>query len=219
MNVNWHLSVEDSLLVLSALDNWRPFASTSAIQDRYDYLWRQLGGLVKTAQSHDNEVAIRLGPEFSHDCRNCLFLGRFLEWDTNAGRVNPEHYDLYMCRRRITEWLEHVELLARYGDEGPEYYCTSFNPASQATPQPSSLSPLREAYARYQKQLAVNQLPAPKLRTKLTHMVCPFCDQDMTRTQFLSHRIHGAFDPATLVDELEGTVKGCASHMERSHLP
>jgi len=217
--VNWHLSVEDSLLVLGALDNWRPFASTLATQDRYDYLWRQLGGLVKTAQANDNEVAAKLGPEFEHGCHNCLFLGRFLEWDTDAGQVNPKHYDLYLCRRQVTEHLVHVELLARYGDEGPQYLCTSFNPASYDGHLPSGFLPMREAYSRYQKHVTTNQLPTPKLLRKLVHVVCPFCDQTMTRTQFLSHRIHGAFDPATLVDELEGTVKGCASHMERSHLP
>ena len=219
MNVQWHLSVEDSLLVLGALDNWRPFASTSATQDRYDYLWRQLGSLVKNAQANNNEVAARLSPEFRHDCGICTFLGRFLEWDTNAGRVNPEHYDLYMCRRRVTAEIEHVELIARYGDEGPEYYCTSFNPATYTGTISSNLLPLAVAYARYCKLVETSDLPAPRVVQKIGYVTCQFCEQTLTRTQFLNHKIHGAFDPTTYVGSLERTVKGCASHMERSHLP
>jgi len=218
MNVNWHLSLEDSILVMAAVNNYRPLASPRS-QDRYDYLHRQLNALVRRAESERDDVADKLAPEFAHNCGNCYFLGRHLQWSTDTGLVNPEHYDLYVCRRQITEKLEHVELLARYGDEGPEYYCTLFNPATYKGTINSSLMPLAVAYARYCKLLETCEWPPVRKVQKIFHVTCPFCDQTMTRTQFLSHRIHGAFDPATLVDELEGTVKGCASHMERSHLP
>lgn len=51
-------------------------------------------------------------PTFTHDCAACQFLGKYKrsEWDDRA----PD--DLYYCPK-----TDGGTVLARYGDDGPEY--------------------------------------------------------------------------------------------------
>lgn len=44
-------------------------------------------------------------PKFQHDCPNCSFLGHF------------RGHDLYWCQEQRGLWT----VIARYGDDGPEY--------------------------------------------------------------------------------------------------
>ena len=41
-----------------------------------------------------------MSPKYKHDCESCRFLGTFFE------------FDVYLC---------HQSIIARYGDDGPEY--------------------------------------------------------------------------------------------------
>lgn len=61
-------------------------------------------------------------PEYKHDCSKCTFLGKF------------EEYDLYYCDKSLPT------LIARYGDEGPQY-------SSCPVSMDSGLKPLRAAKA------------------------------------------------------------------------
>jgi len=56
------------------------------------------------------------GPQFVHDCANCVFLGRYTtDWDEPAG----SNYDLYVCVPQGQK--ERGTVLARYGDEAGAY--------------------------------------------------------------------------------------------------
>lgn len=49
-------------------------------------------------------------PKFQHDCARCIFLGQTI----GGGRL----FDCYACEGAV------VTMVARYGDDGPEYYST-----------------------------------------------------------------------------------------------
>jgi hypothetical protein len=53
-------------------------------------------------------------PEFTHDCTKCKFLGRTI----GGGRMA----DLYYCESTLSPAMD--TLIARYGNDGPEYYST-----------------------------------------------------------------------------------------------
>ncbi len=55
-------------------------------------------------------------PVHKHDCDACTFLGN--------GKVQGTVYDFYTCPRGLAAELG-VNCLARYGDDGPEYYSLS----------------------------------------------------------------------------------------------
>lgn len=54
----------------------------------------------------------------THDCHLCTYLGEF---DYNGRRM-----DLYACRH-----THYVDFIARYGDEGSEYYCYEWSVGSK----------------------------------------------------------------------------------------
>ena len=49
-------------------------------------------------------------PHYEHDCKKCMYLGDFI----HDGIL----YDLYVCSHQN---MEIDTLIARYGDDGPEY--------------------------------------------------------------------------------------------------
>ncbi len=49
-------------------------------------------------------------PYFTHDCDKCVFHG--------SAKIEGELYDFYSCPR---DDADYVSIIARYGDEGPEY--------------------------------------------------------------------------------------------------
>jgi hypothetical protein len=53
-------------------------------------------------------------PQFVHDCKECVFLGRFNAVDENT--YNHVDYDLYFCKKG-----NHTTVIARYGDKEWEY--------------------------------------------------------------------------------------------------
>jgi hypothetical protein len=66
-------------------------------------------GLIVAARRRRGEKEAQMSadepPRFKHDCRDCTYLGRY------------EEYDLYHC----LEFDSRPTVVARYGDEGPDY--------------------------------------------------------------------------------------------------
>jgi hypothetical protein len=59
-------------------------------------------------------------PKFNHDCKRCRFLGQTI----GGGKL----HDLYVCERIGSDDREmSPSLIARYGDEGREYYSIDAN--------------------------------------------------------------------------------------------
>lgn len=62
-------------------------------------------------------------PQYTHDCRQCIFLGRWRgvahSWALKHGKASEEDYDLYVCLNpnhpNLDSWL------CRYGNQGHEY--------------------------------------------------------------------------------------------------
>lgn len=59
-----------------------------------------------------SEITVNEKPQFVHDCKSCIFLGR-LEDDGKFGEA-----DLYFCDCGTAGW---ETVIARYGDLGYEY--------------------------------------------------------------------------------------------------
>ncbi len=60
----------------------------------------------------NDETTIK--PKYEHDCEDCLFLGQTL----GHGKI----IDLYAHKTKT-----HVTLIARYSDEGRDYYSIDYN--------------------------------------------------------------------------------------------
>jgi hypothetical protein len=65
---------------------------------------------------------------FQHDCCECLFLGTT---DDPRGRS----YDLYVCAKASTAQTLGPSLIARYGNEGPEYISMPWKLVAQTKPR------------------------------------------------------------------------------------
>lgn len=50
------------------------------------------------------------GPQFTHDCESCIFLGRYVDTYSSVRK----DFDLYVCPGEPT-------VVARYSSEGPDY--------------------------------------------------------------------------------------------------
>lgn len=74
-------------------------------------------------------------PIYKHDCRSCVFLGRYVD-------CYGEKFDLYFCDTAVKT------VIARYSDDGPDY-CSGWG---------SCLPQLQEAQRRAELYLKIIEL-------------------------------------------------------------
>jgi hypothetical protein len=79
-------------------------------------------------------------PMYTHDCGFCTYLGTWWRASTN------HYYDLYICPPRNMDSGLGPCLIARYDNEGGDYYSSSLN-SWEETPQ-GLIPQLQEAYYR-----------------------------------------------------------------------
>jgi hypothetical protein len=91
-------------------------------------------------------------PEWKHDCKGCKFLGQTI----GGGRL----VDCYVCSQGN---LQMATLVARFGNDGPEYYSTDPNFA-----HPSGHAELFAARAMWEESQNDPDYPtkSPKLRER-----------------------------------------------------
>lgn len=65
-----------------------------------------------------------MNPKFRHDCTACRYVGQFFLKDG----LFPGHYDVYECGRDLPT------VVARYGDDGHEYYSGDLGHAGALVP-------------------------------------------------------------------------------------
>lgn len=93
ISYDWLLAAEEVSLILGARNVNKDCPECVESKERLDKILKRIRKLKKDKL-----------PQYTHDCTNCLFLGRYNE------------YDLYSCQSS-----KETTLLARFGNEGGEY--------------------------------------------------------------------------------------------------
>lgn len=88
-------------------------------------------------------------PLYKHNCSNCVYLGYFIDvnFDKNSANLVVGLYDLYAHIRE-----DMVELIARYGDNEPDYNSFTYFVYSDFGEQEQnmkSINGIYEAFKRY----------------------------------------------------------------------